>query len=67
MLYLEKVLVRDRCMNGAVTALLLSRSRPNDLILHNESFIIVSYGLLEKLSYKAPKSGFVVVVHCFRQ
>ena len=66
MLYVEKVLVRDGRMNGAVAALLLSRSRSNDQILHNESFI-VSYGLPKKMSYKAPKTGFVVLVDCFRQ
>ena len=62
----KKIFVRDHRMNGAVTALLLSRSRPNDLILHNGSFI-VSHSLLEKMSYKAPKTDFVVLADCLRQ
>ena len=46
MLYVEKVFVRDDRMNGAVATLLLSGSRPNGHILHNE-FFIVSFGLSE--------------------
>ena len=62
MSYVEKVLVRDPYMNGAVACPGVDQMASQ--ILHNESFS-VSFGLSRRIQYKASQAGFDVLVDCF--